>query len=72
MKQLEGKKARVGVILKILEREYGQLESGLRFENPFQLLIAVILSAQCTDVRVNRVTKGGVGRGDQGMWFVPE
>jgi len=57
VKQLEGKKARVGVILKILEREYGQLESGLRFENPFQLLIAVILSAQCTDVRVNRVTK---------------
>lgn len=46
----------IGNILRILEQEYGQVESGLRFENPFQLLVAVILSAQCTDVRVNRVT----------------
>ena len=31
-------------------------ESELNFENPFQLLVAVVLSAQCTDKRVNMVT----------------
>ena len=31
-------------------------ETELHYENPFQLLIAVILSAQCTDKRVNMVT----------------
>lgn len=43
-------------ILAILEKEYGEVEPGLSFSSPFQLLIAVILSAQCTDVRVNQVT----------------
>ena len=43
-------------ILAILEKEYGDLKPGLTYESPFQLLIAVILSAQCTDVRVNKVT----------------
>ena len=33
-----------------------QAESELKYENPFQLLVAVILSAQCTDKRVNMVT----------------
>lgn len=47
----------VEAILRILEREYGRTQPGLRFHNPFQLLIAVILSAQCTDVRVNQVTE---------------
>jgi endonuclease-3 len=31
-------------------------ETELRYENPFQLLVAVILSAQCTDVRINQIT----------------
>ena len=31
-------------------------ESELRYENPYQLLVAVILSAQCTDKRVNMTT----------------
>ena len=31
-------------------------ETELHYENPFQLLIAVILSAQCTDKRVNMIT----------------
>ncbi|MFY9428799.1 MAG: endonuclease III, partial [bacterium] len=35
-------------ILAILEKEYGDLKPGLTYESPFQLLIAVILSAQCT------------------------
>ncbi len=43
-------------ILAILEKEYGDLKPGLTYESPLQLLIAVILSAQCTDVRVNKVT----------------
>jgi endonuclease-3 len=48
---------RIKAILTILEQEYGGLPPGLIFANPFQLLIAVILSAQCTDVRVNQVTR---------------
>lgn len=43
-------------IMCILERQYPEARSGLYFENPFQLLIATILSAQCTDIRVNKVT----------------
>lgn len=42
--------------LKILERTYPNAETALRFSNPFELLIAVILSAQCTDERVNMTT----------------
>jgi endonuclease-3 len=41
----------------ILERTYPRAKSALNFRNPFQMLIATILSAQCTDVRVNMVTK---------------
>ncbi len=42
--------------LEILQEGYPGAESELNFTNPFELLIAVILSAQCTDVRVNQVT----------------
>ena len=42
--------------LAILERTYPQAVTALAFNNPFELLIAVILSAQCTDVRVNMTT----------------
>lgn len=45
-------------ILAHLYRLYPDAHCALRFENPFQLLIATILSAQCTDVMVNRVTEG--------------
>lgn len=44
-------------ILKILKKTYPNAGCALNFENPLQLLIATILSAQCTDVRVNLVTK---------------
>lgn len=44
-------------ILATLECLYGQERCGLDFDTPFELLIATILSAQCTDVRVNIVTK---------------
>ncbi len=39
-----------------LERLYPDATTALHHENPFQLLVAVILSAQCTDARVNMVT----------------
>ena len=43
-------------ILAELERLYPDAKPALHFANPYQLLVAVILSAQCTDVKVNMVT----------------
>lgn len=48
--------SRMAAILKHLEKAFPTVETELRHENPFQLLIATLLSAQCTDVRVNQVT----------------
>lgn len=45
-------------VLEILNDRYGEIGSGLNFHNPFELLVATILSAQSTDVRVNMVTPG--------------
>ena len=42
--------------LKILEETYRNAVPQLKFDSPFELLVAVILSAQCTDKRVNLVT----------------
>ena len=44
-------------ILEALKKKYPDAHCALNFTNPFQLLIATILSAQCTDERVNIVTK---------------
>lgn len=52
MEQLDAKK-----IVKILKKEYPQSKGSLNYKNPFELLVAVCLSAQCTDERVNKVTK---------------
>ena len=49
--------ARVRAILQKLDEAYPEVTCALDHENPFQLLISTILSAQCTDVRVNQVTK---------------
>ena len=49
---------RVREIVKRLERTYPDAKCALRHSNPFQLLVATILSAQCTDERVNKVTLG--------------
>ena len=46
----------MAAILGILERLYPEATTALDFGTPLQLLIATILSAQCTDERVNRVT----------------
>ena len=48
---------RVRKILPILKKTYPDAKTALNFANPLELLIATILSAQCTDVRVNIVTK---------------
>jgi endonuclease-3 len=47
---------RVKEIIKILSKEIPDSRIALRFSNPLELLIATILSAQCTDVKVNQVT----------------
>ncbi|PSH03025.1 MAG: endonuclease III [Acidobacteria bacterium] len=47
---------RVSQILKILDQTYPDVRCALHHENAWQLLVATILSAQCTDVRVNVVT----------------
>lgn len=44
--------------LALLKKEYPDAKCALNFKNPLQLLVATILSAQCTDVRVNLVTPG--------------
>jgi endonuclease-3 len=48
---------RVGEILAKLDEAYGTATCELKHESAFQLLISTILSAQCTDVRVNRVAE---------------
>ena len=47
---------KIGPILKLLEEYYGDARVTLDFTNPLELLAATVLSAQCTDVRVNQVT----------------
>jgi endonuclease-3 len=49
-------KERVGPILEVLARHYPDTFTGLTYESPLQLVVATILSAQCTDKRVNQVT----------------
>jgi endonuclease-3 len=50
------KRARAGAIAKHLARAYPELQCPLTHANRFELLVAVILSAQCTDAAVNKVT----------------
>src|SRR6187455_3239319 len=52
----EAKAARVKKILAGLQKAYPDAHCELNFSNPLELLIATILSAQCTDKRVNIVT----------------
>ena len=50
------KQARALEILKRLEKTYPDADCALRWESPYQLLVATILSAQCSDEQVNKVT----------------
>jgi endonuclease III len=52
------RKERVAEILRRLDRMYPQATCALHHHNPWELLVATILSAQCTDKRVNEVTPG--------------
>lgn len=54
---LAAKKARAGKLIRILERQYPDATIALDFSSPLELLVATILAAQCTDERVNQVTK---------------
>jgi len=55
--KVKSDKDRASEIFSILKKEYPDVKSALNFSSPFQLLIATILSAQCTDERVNIVSK---------------
>ena len=50
------KKKDINEVIKILLELYPDAKAELNFNNPFELLIATILSAQCTDVQVNKTT----------------
>src|SRR3990167_8168825 len=52
----EAEKKRAAEILKRLARRFPAAKIALRYSNPVQLMVAVILSAQCTDKKVNEVT----------------
>ena len=52
----EDKKKRTREIIRLLKRAYPDAKCSLNHSNPFELLVATILSAQCTDERVNLVT----------------
>jgi endonuclease III len=47
---------KIGPILELLDRQYPEAHVTLDFTNPLEMLVATVLSAQCTDVRVNQVT----------------
>lgn len=56
-KKLSEENKRIKKIFSLLSKNYPNTKPQLEFSNPFELLIATILSAQCTDARVNMVTK---------------
>lgn len=49
---------KIGPILQLLDQHYADAHVTLDFSNPLELLVATVLSAQCTDVRVNKETPG--------------
>jgi len=55
--KFDERKKRAKKILRILKKQFPNSKTELNYNNNFELLVAVILSAQCTDKRVNEVTK---------------
>lgn len=47
---------RIGAVIKILYKEYPKARTALQSKSAFELLVSTILSAQCTDARVNKIT----------------
>ena len=56
MKAAKDRRQRAAEVLAILAKTYPDAACALTYDNPWELLVATILSAQCTDVRVNMVT----------------
>ncbi|MFZ1987487.1 MAG: endonuclease III [Minisyncoccia bacterium] len=56
----EERKARARKIVAYLKKAYPVPKTELHYKTPFQLVVAVMLSAQCTDKAVNRLTDGGL------------
>jgi endonuclease-3 len=50
------KKERYAFVIDWFQKHMPEAETELHYRNPYELLVAVILSAQCTDKRVNMVT----------------
>jgi len=63
-------KEKAKIILKILNETYPEVPIPLNYKNTFTLLISVLLSAQCTDVNVNNVTKNIYAKYNQPRHFV--
>jgi endonuclease-3 len=55
---MESARRRIGAIVRLLRRRYGQARTSLDFGSPLEILVATILAAQCTDERVNTLTPG--------------
>ena len=55
---MENDRKRVAAIIRRLRAHYPESRTALEFRNPFEILVATILAAQCTDERVNKVTPG--------------
>jgi endonuclease-3 len=55
---MESARRRIGAIVRLLRRRYGQARTSLDFDSPLEILVATILAAQCTDERVNTLTPG--------------
>ena len=63
-------KDKAKIVLRILNKTYPKVPIPLNYNNIFTLLISVLLSAQCTDVNVNNVTKGIYLKYNQPKHFV--
>lgn len=53
---MESAEKYIGEVIKILRKAYPKSRTALYYWNPLQILVATILSAQCTDARVNQIT----------------
>lgn len=53
---MKGAEERIGEIITILRKAYPRSRTALHFETPFQIMVATILAAQCTDEKVNQIT----------------
>jgi endonuclease-3 len=55
---MDDARRRIGPVIRLLRQRYPQVRTALSFGTPLEILVATILSAQCTDERVNTITPG--------------